>query len=278
MKIKEALQIAKEKIRKKGLEENASLLLVEELSGVNNRTELFLKLDEDRIQDEEFYQALQRYLAHEPLQYILKSAWFCNEKFYVDSRVLIPRMETEEMVVKAIEIIKNISHATVFDVCTGSGCIALMLKKEVSDIEIIGSDISSSALEVARINQERMHIKDIKWLVSDMFGQYPIKKADMIISNPPYIDQKEEIEKDVLNHEPYIALVPPSGDGLEFYRRFLKEIPFHLKEGGYFIAEFGYQQKKSLEEEIKKCLPHAKVQFYRDISGKDRYFVLQYFE
>lgn len=278
MKIKEALQIAKNKINEKGLEENAGLLLVEKLSGINNRTELFLKMDESCIDEQLFYVQLQRYLNGEPMQYVLNQAWFLNEEYYVDSRVLIPRMETEELVLKAIEILKTLEYPFVFDICTGSGCIAISLKKHISDMEIIASDISKSAIEVAKMNQERLLVDDIEWLVSDLFQNYPATKADLIISNPPYIDAAEKINELVLKNEPYIALVPPSGNGLEMYEKLFKELPSHLKEGGYFMAEFGYQQKDELEKMVKKYLPSSKIEFYKDISNKDRYFVLRYFE
>lgn len=278
MKIKEALQIAKNKINEKGLEENAGLLLVEHLSGIKSRTELFLKMDESCIDEQLFYVQLQRYLNGEPIQYVLNQAWFLNEEYYVDSRVLIPRMETEELVLKAIEILKTLEYPFVFDICTGSGCIAISLKKHISDMEIIASDISKSAIEVAKMNQERLLVDDIEWLVSDLFQNYPAKKADLIISNPPYIDAAEKINELVLKNEPYIALVPPSGNGLEMYEKLFKELPSHLKEGGYFMAEFGYQQKDELEKMVKKYLPSSKIEFYKDISNKDRYFVLRYFE
>lgn len=278
MKIKEALQIAKNKINEKGLEENAGLLLVEKLSGINNRTELFLKMDESCIDEQLFYVQLQRYLNGEPMQYVLNQAWFLNEEYYVDSRVLIPRMETEELVLKAIEILKTLEYPFVFDICTGSGCIAISLKKHISDMEIIASDISKSAIEVAKMNQERLLADDIEWLVSDLFQNYPATKADLIISNPPYIDAAEKIDELVLKNEPYIALVPPSGNGLEMYEKLFKELPSHLKEGGYFMAEFGYQQKDELEKMVKKYLPSSKIEFYKDISNKNRYFVLRYFE
>ncbi len=278
MKIKEALQIAKNEIHQKGLEENAGLLLVEHLSGINNRTELFLKMDESCIDEQLFYTQLQRYLNGEPMQYVLNRAWFLNEEYYVDSRVLIPRMETEELVLKAIEILKTLEYPFVFDICTGSGCIAISLKKHISDMEIIASDISKAAIEVAKMNQERLLVDDIEWLVSDLFQNYPATKADLIISNPPYIDASEKIDELVLKNEPYIALVPPSGNGLEMYEKLFKELPSHLKEGGYFMAEFGYQQKDELEKMVKKYFSSSKIEFYKDISNKDRYFVLRYFE
>ena len=88
----------------------------------------------------------------------------------------------------------------------------------------------------------------------------------------------QKINELVLKNEPYIALVPPSGNGLEMYEKLFKELPSHLKEGGYFMAEFGYQQKDELEKMVKKYLPSSKIEFYKDISNKDRYFVLRYFE
>ncbi len=275
--IREVLEIAKKRIELKGLEENASLLLMEEVNGFTNRTSLLLNLDSEMKNEDLFNFYLMEYLSFKPVQYILHKAWFLGETFYVDKRVLIPRMETEELVEKAIEIASKINEPLIYDVCTGSGCIALTLAKRLKNASIVGSDISSDALEVANINRNALKVNNVKFIESDLFIKYPLVKADIIVSNPPYVDKSEVLDKMVKDFEPSFALIPPSGNGLEFYQRFFIALPSYLKEGGYFIAEFGENQKDDIELMIKKFLSNSKVTFYKDISSKDRFFVLQFF-
>lgn len=278
MTIREAIVYAKEKINEKGLEENASLLLVEHLSGILDRTQLFLHMDDVLKEEKSFYEMLDTYLKGKPMQYVLHSSYFLSREFYVDERVLIPRMETEEVALKAISILKGISAPVIYDVCTGSGILAITCALAYPVSKVIGGDISLDALEVANKNKERFSTSNVTFLHSNLFASFPKKKADMILSNPPYIDEKDLIDTNVKENEPYIALVPPSGDGLEFYKRFFQELPSYLKEGGYFIAEFGWNQKAAIAGLASSMLPHSLITFYQDISLKDRYFVLQYFD
>ncbi len=275
--IREVLEIVKKRIELKGLEVNASLLLMEEVNNFHDRTELLLNLDAEMKNEDLFYYYLMEYLSSKPIQYILHKAWFLGETFYVDKRVLIPRMETEEVVEKVIEIASKLNNPLIYDVCTGSGCIALSLAKRLKTASIIASDISSEALEVANINRNALNIENVKFIESDLFMKYPLSKADIIVSNPPYVDKSEILNKMVKDFEPSLALIPPSGNGLEFYQRFFISLPSYLKEGGFFIAEFGTDQKDEIEKMINKFLPNSKVTFFKDISSKDRYFVLQYF-
>lgn len=275
--IREVLEIAKKRIELKGLEVNASLLLMEEVNNFHDKTELLLNLDAEMKNEDLFYFYLMEYLSFKPIQYILHKTWFLGETFYVDRRVLIPRMETEEVVEKVIEIASKLNNPLIYDVCTGSGCIALSLAKRLKNTSIIASDISSEALEVANINRNALNIENVKFIESDLFIKYPLSKADIIVSNPPYVDKSEVLDKMVKDFEPSLALIPPSGNGLEFYQRFFISLPSYLKEGGFFIAEFGTDQKDGIEKMIKKFLPNSKVTFFKDISSKDRFFVLQYF-
>ena len=275
--IREKLFKAKELINQKSLEENVGFLIMEEVQNFKSRTELLLNLDKEMTNEELFDSYLMEYLLGKPIQYVLKKAWFLNNIFYVDNRVLIPRMETEEVVQAVLGVAKNMKSPLIYDVCTGSGCIALTLGLSLKDAKIIGSDISLDALDVANINRTALNVENVKFIHSDMFIKYPYVQADIIVSNPPYVDKKEKLEHMVLHYEPNNALFPPSGNGLEFYQRFFIVLPSYLKDGGYFIAEFGTNQKEGIEKMALSLLPNSKIEFYKDISNKYRYFILQYF-
>ena len=119
--------------------------------------------------------------------------------------------------------------------------------------------------------------KDNNELKRYLFIKYPLVPADIIVSNPPYVDKSEPLERMVKDFEPNNALIPPSGNGLEFYQRFFISLSSYLKDGGYFIAEFGTNQKDDILNMASSLLPNSNITFYKDISGKDRFFVLQYF-
>lgn len=277
--IHEKLKEIEEILEKNNLEKNIGLLLIEHVNNISDRTAFFLHLH-DACQNEEFIDNyLKEVLKGYPIQYVLHEAWFLNRPYYVDNRVLIPRMETEELALMAYKVIESFSTPLIFDLCTGSGCLAISVAISFPQARVIASDISSKALEVAKINQERYCVSNVSLLLSDLFLEYPQGiKADVIVTNPPYIDKKDEIDSLVLCNEPSLALFPPSGNGLEMYKRIFKALPYYLNDNGYLLAEFGYQQRKDLEELVKKMLPDSKVTFYKDMNGKDRFFVLQYHE
>lgn len=275
--IRETIAYVKKRLEAKGMEENAGLLLIEAVYPFSSRTELYLHLD-DEMQNEEMLETyLLELLCNKPLQYILKKAWFCQETFYVDSRVLIPRMETEELVELVSSFVSKKEQSNLlFDMCTGSGCIALTLAKHFPQMKILASDISEDALDVAKMNQEKLQVNNVDFIKSDLFCSYPLEKADFIVTNPPYIDKTEEVDASVKDYEPHLALFPPSGNGLEFYQRLFVALPLHLKPEGYLFAEFGTNQKERIEQLAHKMLPQSSITFFKDISGKDRFFQLQY--
>lgn len=159
-----------------------------------------------------------------PVQYVLHEAWFLGLPFYVDPRVLIPRPETEELVMWAIGdcAARSGDGMSIIDIGTGSGCIAVALDKKLPGWIVYGCDISEGALEVAKKNAS-MHNTSIHLLQCDIMDQtmWPgLPGIDVIVSNPPYISpaEKSEMKPNVLDHEPHVALFTSSPDGLEFYR------------------------------------------------------------
>ena len=181
-----------------------------------------------------------------PLQYVTNKQEFMRLKFFVNDNVLIPQPDTEVLVEEAMERAEKIKNCKILDLCTGSGAIAIALKKYVPDATIYASDISGGALEVARKNA-KIHKVDINFIESDMFEKIE-DKFDIIVSNPPYIKTEviPTLSKDVQN-EPKIAL-DGGEDGMRFYRIIRKNIEKYLKEDGTLLMEIGYDQAKEIQE------------------------------
>ena len=199
-----------------------------------------------------------------PLTQILSNAEFFGYKFFVNQEVLSPRFETELLVDTVSKFYKS---GVGLDIGTGSGVIAISLNKHFG-LEMYASDISKSALKVAKKNQVSLNT-NVKFILSDMFKQIGDLKFDFIVSNPPYIRTEviKTLDPEVQDHEPIIALDGGS-DGLKFYRIIAEESPKFLKEGGMLFLEIGYDQAEEVENLLK---PNFKdIQVKKDYSGKDR--------
>ena len=213
-----------------------------------------------------------------PLQYITNYQYFYGYKFYVDENVLIPQPDTEVLVASAIETIKKMlkkksddGKISVLDMCTGSGAIAISIKKQFEDVKnlkVMASDISKKALEVAKKNAKEIlkNENSIGWLNNDLFDGIT-EKFDLIVSNPPYI-RTADLEKlpDDVKHEPIIAL-DGGKDGLDMYRRIRVQVPNNMKENSILIMEIGYDQKEDVMSlfEDSKCL--------KDFAQNDRVII-----
>ncbi len=176
-----------------------------------------------------------------PIQYLLGYAYFMGEKFFVTEDVLIPRPETELLVQKVIEF----KGKTVLDIGTGSGCIAIMIKK-LSEKEVTACDISKKALEIAVKNAKNLHA-EVNFIESNLFENIS-GKFDIIVSNPPYIPMKTmfELQKEVIGHEPHLALFAEDEEGVEFYKKIIEKAPLYLNKGGYLCFEIGINQSDSI--------------------------------
>lgn len=217
--------------------------------------------------------AVKRLEAGEPVQYIIGNVDFYHSNLKVTKDVLIPRFETEELVDKTINYIKKyfIGNLNIVDLGTGSGCIAISLKKEL-DCNMDAVDISKSALDVAKENAIDNKV-DITFYEGD-FLEPLTKKYDVIISNPPYIALEEEIMEIVKNNEPSLALYADN-HGLACYEKILKNCSSYLKEKSMIAFEIGYKQGQEITKLVKKYLPTAEVIVESDLQGKDRFvFIL----
>ena len=203
-------------------------------------------------------------------QYIVGNVDFYGNIINVDKRVLIPRFETELLVEKTINYINKLfdKKVSILDIGTGSGCIAITLKKEI-DCNMTAIDISKDALDVARENAIKNHV-DIIFRESDIFSNIN-DKFDVIISNPPYIRYDEEIEDIVKNNEPYIALYAKD-NGLYFYDKILKECSNYLNNQYLICFEIGYMQGDSIKELANNYLGNdIIISIEKDYSNKDRF-------
>lgn len=206
---------------------------------------------------------------NEPLQYVLGKVNFYGNEFYVDKRVLIPRFETEELVENTINYIKKFftKPVDIIDLGCGSGVIGLILEQKVSTNSVDLVDISKEALEVTHKNCEKLNSK-ANLIESDMLSSVE-KKYDVIISNPPYIKTNEEIEDIVKNNEPHLALYAGE-DGLDCYRKILKEASKNMKDKALIAFEIGCTQANDIKELVTSYLKDVKVEIKKDLSGRDR--------
>lgn len=222
---------------------------------------------------ENIEEAIKRYKNGEPVQYIIGDVNFYGNTIKVNKDVLIPRYETEELVEKTIKKIKNKFNKKidVLDLCTGSGCIAITIKKEINS-NVTATDISSDALEVAKKNVNLNNV-DIKLINSDLFNNID-GKFDCIISNPPYISYDEEIDEIVKNNEPNIALYAPN-NGLYFYEEILKNIKKYLNDEFIIAFEIGYKQGEFLVELANRYLNNVTISVEKDLQGRDRFLFIE---
>ena len=203
-------------------------------------------------------------------QYIVRNVDFYGNIINVDKRVLIPRFETELLVEKTIYYINNLfsKKVSILDIGTGSGCIAITLKKEI-DCDVVASDISLDAIDVARENAIN-NMVDILFINSDIFSNIE-DKFDVIISNPPYISYDEEIDDMVKNNEPSIALYA-NDDGIYFYDKILSQCFKYLSNRFLIAFEIGYTQGDRIVKLVYKYLgDDINVRVEKDYSNRDRF-------
>ena len=242
------------------------------LSGYISRIfETLEKTDEDA-----YFSLIRRRMQRVPLQHITGKADFYGFEFEVNSHVLIPRYDTETLV----DAVLRDDHLTegkdpgamrLLDLCTGSGCIATVLKKLGGFGLVMASDIDPEALRIAKRNAQRLNAK-VEFCRGDLFDALPEnqKEFDIIVSNPPYIaeSEREDLQPEVRLFDPEIALFAPE-NGLYFYRRITEEAPEHLCAGGKLFFEIGASQASDVE---KLLIQHGftEIRVFRDLAGMER--------
>lgn len=222
------------------------------------------------LDEKELEEGLEKLKTGYPAQYIIGDVNFYGHKILVNESVLIPRFETELLVEKTINYIKQKFNKKVkiLDIGTGSGAIAIALKKAFPESSVTAVDISEEALSVARENAEINNVK-INFIKSDVFSNVE-GKFDVIISNPPYIDFSEKIDEKVRNYEPHLALFAED-HGLYFYKKILAEVIKYTEKEYLICFEIGEMQGKKISEIITSVLPNGEYSIEKDYPGKDRF-------
>lgn len=251
-------------------------ILLEDMLGFSTHEARILD-DHRRLQNEEV-QKLQKSLNElktgKPIQLITGIAYFLGEKYFTSPDALIPRPETEELV---LEILKYVSDKNtdirLLDIGTGSGCIAISLKKNLPKATVYALDISTKALRIAQKNAKQLRA-EVHFLHSDILSPdlpKEIGKVDIIVSNPPYIadSEKKEMEKNVLDHEPHKALFVPDDRPLLFYEAIVKTADKHLSPHGKIFFEINQRFGKEVSDLLKRN-GYSDVELIQDIHGADR--------
>lgn len=208
-----------------------------------------------------------------PIQYITNEQEFMKLKFYVDENVLIPQPDTEIIVEKVIDEFKD-KELKILDLCTGSGTIAISLAKYIERCNILATDISSKAIQIAKLNAEKNQVhKKIEFVLSDMFEEIRKDKFDIIVSNPPYIKTEviKTLDKQVQN-EPKLAL-DGGINGLKFYEIISKNAYKFLNNNGKIYLEIGYDQKNDVIDLLKKTQKYKDIICIKDLELNDRLIV-----
>ena len=265
-------------LRRQGKEESLARFLL--MYMLDESPQLFSnKLSEQLSKEieEKYFSLIEKHIREDvPLSHLVGFEYFYDRKFKVTKDVLSPRMETEEIIYKVVEYVKATkkNNLKILDLCTGSGIIAITLKKELDQIliDVMASDISEEAIKVAEENAQ-FHDATIKFIQSDIFDNID-EKFDIIVSNPPYIDRKDEdtMQDNVLKYDPHLALFAEE-EGMYFYRNIVEKASSYLNDNGVIFFEIGYDQKDKIIKLADMNNYHAEV--YKDINGRDRMAFLE---
>lgn len=271
---RKVLQQARQRLYEAGQGEQAAQLLMLELANMEAHN-LYMEYDEpvDPGLLTRFEEGICRMEKGEPLGHVLGFEWFYGYRFTVNEDVLIPRPETEELVANILAGYDEHfggQPAEAVDIGTGSGAIAIALAKEEANIHVTASDISEAAIRVARQNALDLGA-NVDFLIGDMAEPFIEKgiRADILISNPPYIPAHEQMEHSVVDYEPHVALFGGE-DGLHFYRRIFARARLVLKERAMMAFEMGYDQGERLSALAASYFPQARIEVLKDLSGKNR--------
>lgn len=251
---------------------------------VTEMDNLQISLYKDLLLPEDFKTKIIYYLDkiindNYPVQYITNSQAFFNEVYYVDENVLIPRQDTEILVEKAIDYIRNEGIKDAIDLCTGSGAIGISVARN-SDIEKVTLiDISEDALDVAYRNIEDNSIEDKVTVLQSNLLEEVIKnqvKTDMILSNPPYIKSEDIASLDAnVKYEPVLAL-DGGVTGMDFYEKIVEQAKYVLNNNGLLIFEIGYDELEQMKELIAKNKEYTMLESVKDYGGNDRVVVCRF--
>lgn len=280
MKVLEGMHYGEARLLEKGIDNarfDADILLTEVL-GLSRRDRLYLDLERNLSKEEErdYRGLIIRRAEHEPLQYILKRQEFMGLSFSIDERVLIPRADSEILVEKWLDIVRQEEKQgqdqliRVADLCTGSGALAISMAYYYSKAKVVGTDLSPEALDVARQNAERLGVS-VQWRQGDFVTPIRGELWDFIITNPPYVSAEDYSQCALeIFREPSMAFLGGQ-DGLDFYRRLSEEIRPLLNPQGKVLMEIGWNQAKAVCEIFQ--VKGFETQVFQDLARRDRLII-----
>ena len=277
MTLYEVYKDSVKKLNNPDVDEIAVRILLCHNNGLKSMSGFYMHKDENIKDFPAFLKQFDEFLAGKPIQYILKETEFLGLNFYVDERVLIPRQETEEVVTQAYlrALQKYGDHViNVADICCGSGVMGISLAKRLKVRYLFMSDISQDAIDVARKNAANLDVIG-NFFVGNACDEL-VKagaKVDLLVANPPYILDREEVDESVLKHEPHLALF--ADEKLSVYKDIFKALPKLKNKELLCVFEIGYDIKEKLTKLIKETLTDVTFGFVKDINGKERILILE---
>ena len=247
--------------------------LLTDANDFSDRMDLYTHFDNEVKDAEHFFSCVDDVKKGIPYQYVLGYSFFLGNKIIVDKNVLIPRQETEQLTVDTIVFLKKVFQnddiPVVADVCTGSGAIAAAIEKEIPDAKIYATDISSEAIAIAAKN-----VKNVELLHGNLIDPLIERniKLDVLICNPPYIENTETIDEQVWKYEPHLALL--ANPGTKCYEEIFKKA--HLIMNSHYLMAFEIEEdmEKPLIELMNKYLDDCTYRFHKDIYGKTRFLYI----
>lgn len=271
----EALSWASSFLVAHGRDENAARLLMQHILQINY-SGLMMRMHDEILPAhlEQFKDYVEQHAKGRPVQYITGVEEFYGRQFEVNESVLIPRPETEELIVGAIERMNKLfgqnAKVKIADIGTGSGAIAVTMKCEWPNAVVTATDISNEALQTAKKNADKLDAA-IDFRMGDLTKPIANEKWDVILSNPPYIafDEAKEMSEVVLEHEPHTALFAEE-NGLILYRKLAEKLPTLLNKPALIGVEIGYTQGEAVANFFKSSFPQAKIEIVKDINKKNR--------
>lgn len=272
--VMEALEWASSFLVDNGREQTAARIVMQHVLGTSY-SEVMLHLQDEltAAQQVKFKALIAEHVNGRPVQYCVGSEEFYGRSFLVDESVLIPRPETEELVLGTINRLPKLfpqQTLKLADIGTGSGAIAISMKLECPALTVIATDLSQDALATAQKNAQRLEA-DIDFRLGDLTAPLAGEKLDVVLSNPPYIafDEAQEMSNVVLEHEPHSALFAEE-DGLILYRKLAEQLPAYMNKPALIGLEIGYTQAEQVAKFFQDSFPHATVSIEKDINGKPR--------
>lgn len=271
----EAYKEALEKLDNVTKDEINVRILLCYINKLSSMSEFYIKKDEEVRSIELFEQLFARYLNGEPIQYLTNEASFLNETFYVDNRVLIPRMETEEVAIYSINKIKSLfndRNIEIIDVCSGSGCLGLTIAKNVNCSKLFLSDISKDAIEISMTNTKKIFdIERTNFVVSNGLSKL-IKdekcQPNVIVSNPPYVIDRNSVDESVFKYEPSIALF--TDENISIYKQLINDAVKFKNRPLLIVFEISDEVYPLLKEFLDNNYSKEEIEYIKDINNKWR--------